>query len=154
VENVLISEFVRATGLTVDTVRFYIRLGLLRPETGTKGGANPYQVFTAEHVDVARIIRLAQSLGFSLSEIATLNDEHRQGKITNQRSIEIMSQQLARLEEKAGQLNAMMAYIRAKLEWLEGGGEGPEPRFPGVGRQSAAERLKGGRSMAPGVKPR
>ena len=49
----LISEFARASGLTPDTIRFYIRRGLLKPETSRKGGSNPYQIFTAEHVQVA-----------------------------------------------------------------------------------------------------
>ncbi len=33
----LISEFARTSGLSRDTVRFYVRLGLLRPETNGKG---------------------------------------------------------------------------------------------------------------------
>ncbi len=62
----LISEFARATRLSTDTVRFYIRRGLLVPENNGKGGRNPYQIFTAEHVQTARLIRMAQSLGMSL----------------------------------------------------------------------------------------
>jgi MerR family transcriptional regulator, copper efflux regulator len=46
---VLISEFVRATGLTPDTVRLYVRRGLLKPLTGRRD-----QVFTDEHVQMAR----------------------------------------------------------------------------------------------------
>ena len=37
----LISEFARLTGLTRDTVRFYARLGILRPQTNGKGGRHP-----------------------------------------------------------------------------------------------------------------
>jgi DNA-binding transcriptional MerR regulator len=71
----LISKFARATGLTPDTIRFYVRRGLLKPLTGNKGGSNPYQVFTDEHVQMARTVRMGmvQSLGFSLREIAALN---------------------------------------------------------------------------------
>jgi DNA-binding transcriptional MerR regulator len=68
----LISEFARAAEMSVDTVRFYVRKGLLQPETGMKGGANPYQIFTPEHVEQARMIRMAQGLGFSLREISAL----------------------------------------------------------------------------------
>jgi DNA-binding transcriptional MerR regulator len=125
----LISEFARATGLSADTVRFYIRRGLLKPETGRKGGSNPYQIFTAEHVQTARIIKMAQALGFSLKEIAALAEEYEAGAITPARSAEIMRLQLLRLQEKAAQLNVMVAYVRAKLAWMEDGGEGPEPKF-------------------------
>ena len=77
----LISEFARATGLTRDTVRFYVRRGLLKPLAGNKGGSNPYQVFTHEHVQTARAIRMAQSLGFSLREIGVLNVEYQARRI-------------------------------------------------------------------------
>jgi MerR family copper efflux transcriptional regulator len=135
--HMLISEFARATGLTPDTIRFYVRRGLLKPETSGKGGSNPYQFFTAEHVQTARIIRFAQSLGFSLREIATLNGEYQAGAITQARSAEILRQQLARLEEKAVHLNEMIAYLRAKLEWMNAAGDGPEPDFAEYMRRSS-----------------
>jgi len=116
----LISEFARAAGL---------RRGLLTPFAGNKGGSNPYQVFTNEHVQMARTIRMAQSLGFSLREIAALNAEHQAKRITPSRGAEILSAQLVRLEEKAAHVNAMIRYIRAKLAWLDAGSKGPEPNF-------------------------
>ena len=123
----LISEFARAAGLSVDTVRFYVRRGLLRPEIGRKGGSNPYQIFGEEHVDAARLIRMSQSLGFSLREIGTMAAEYYDGGITPERSREIMADQLTRLEQKAAELNAMLCYIRAKLDWIDGGQIGDEP---------------------------
>jgi MerR family transcriptional regulator, copper efflux regulator len=98
----LISEFVRATGLTPDTVRFYVRRGLLKPLTGSKGGSNPYQVFTDEHVQMARTVRMAQSLGFSLREIAALNVEYQAKRMTTARGAEVLRAQLGRLEDKGG----------------------------------------------------
>jgi MerR family transcriptional regulator, copper efflux regulator len=141
----LISEFSRATGLSADTVRFYVRRGLLKPETGSKGGSKPYQVFTAEHVRVARTIRMAQSLGFSLREITALNDEYRAGAMTESRGAEILRKQLGRLEEKAAHVNAMADYIRAKLAWLETGSHGPEPDFGDYESRNGAENR--GRSV-------
>ena len=124
-----ISEFAKNTGLTPDTIRFYIRRGLLDPETGAKGGRNPYQIFTEEHVRTARLIRMAQSLGMSLKEISAISEEHRKGLITQERSIELMEMQLARLEAKKAELDAMGNYLRAKLVWLRAGEPGPEPQF-------------------------
>ena len=126
----LISEFARATGLTTDTVRFYIRRGLLTPDTSSKGGRNPYQVFTAEHVLAARLIRMAQSVGMSLKEIAIVSDEHRHGGITRERSIEILSGQLHRLDQKAAKLEMVVSYLRAKIAWLMDDEHGTEPAFP------------------------
>lgn len=116
----LISEFARRAGLSVDTVRFYIRKGLLAPDTGIKGGSNPYQLFTSEHLEAARVIRMAQGLGFTLREIAALAAEHNAGYMTPARSLELMQVQLGKLEEKAAQLGAMIDYTRAKIAWMQG----------------------------------
>ena len=126
----LISEFSRATGLSTDTIRFYVRRGLLVPETGAKGGANPYQIFTLEHVKTARMIRMGQSLGMPLKEIAALNAEYQAGGMTRERSVAVMAGQLAKLEEKAAELATMTGYMRRKLLWLEDGAVGEEPDFP------------------------
>ena len=81
----MIGEFSRATGLSTDTIRFYIRRGLLVPETGAKGGGNPYQIFRQQHVTAARMIRMGQSLGMPLKEIAALNAEYRAAGMTRER---------------------------------------------------------------------
>jgi MerR family copper efflux transcriptional regulator len=125
----LISNFARRAGLTTDTVRYYVRLGLLRPETDGKGGDHPYQVFTAEHLLAAKIIRTAQSLGMSLKEIAAVSAARRAGDMTPDRSIEVLRGQLGRLEVKAAELAAMQGYLNAKIAWLTGGEHGPPPDF-------------------------
>jgi DNA-binding transcriptional MerR regulator len=80
----LICELARETGLTTDTVRFYVRRGLLTPETNGKGGRNPYQVFTAEHVR-AKFICTAQSLGLSSKDLAAIGKERQAGDWTRRR---------------------------------------------------------------------
>jgi MerR family copper efflux transcriptional regulator len=128
-KSVLISDFARRAGLTPDTVRFYVRLGLLRPETSVKGGARPYQVFTAEHLLAAKIIRTAQSLGMALKEIAAISEARRAGDMTRDRSIETLTAQLDRLEIKNAELVAMKSYLNAKIAWLKRGEQGPPPDF-------------------------
>lgn len=137
----LIAEFALKAGLSKDTVRFYVRRGLIVPATGGKGGRNPYQIFSDEDVRTARMIRMAQSLGMSLKEIAAINRENRAGRITRARSIELLRDQLARLDAKAREIGAMTAYLRAKLAWYERGGKSPEPDFQAylarIGRKRA-----------------
>ena len=123
----LISEFARVTGRPRDTVRFYARLGLLQPKTTGKGGRHPYNDFTDKDIQAAEMIRIAQSLGMSLKEIATINEERRKGRLTNERRVQIMSAQLVGLEAKAAELEVMISYVRAKIDWLKGGQQGPEP---------------------------
>jgi MerR family copper efflux transcriptional regulator len=130
----LISEFARVTGLPRDTVRFYARLGLLQPKTNSKGGRHPYSIFADKDIQAAEVIRIAQSLGMSLKEIAAFTEERRKGRLTRERRAQIMSVQLVGLEAKATELEMMISYVRAKLHWLKGDEQGPEPDFKSFAR--------------------
>ncbi len=125
----LISEFARTTELSVDTIRFYIRKGLIKPHVTAMGGSRPYQMFKSEHVQIVRMVRVAQALGFSIKEISALNKEYKASAIDPTRGIKIMQMQIAKLEEKKKQLSTMVKYMRAKIAWLQGGKIGPEPGF-------------------------
>jgi DNA-binding transcriptional MerR regulator len=130
----LISEFARVTGLPRDTVRFYARLGLLQPKTNGKGGRHPYSVYTDKDIQAAEVIRISQSLGMSLKEIAAFTEERRKGRLTSERRTEIMSAQLISLEAKATELEVMISYVRAKIAWLKGGQQSSEPNFESYAR--------------------
>lgn len=124
-----IKEFSQATGLPIDTIRFYIRKGLIKPEVGTKGGSNPYQIFTAEHVQAAKIIRVSQALGFPLKGIGTGIADYMKGEIATDRSIAIVREQLEKMERKAEEAAQVVLYMRAKLAWMEAGAKGNGPDF-------------------------
>ncbi|MGH7553605.1 MAG: heavy metal-responsive transcriptional regulator [Longimicrobiales bacterium] len=64
-----IGDVAAQTGVTVESLRYYERRGLLR----TNGRrANGYREFPTEAVRIVRFIKRAQSLGFSLSEVEDL----------------------------------------------------------------------------------
>ncbi len=76
---------------------------------------------------------MAQILGMSLKEIGALSDELRDHGISDDRSIEIMSMQLRRIEERMAEMNVMAGYLRAKVSWLKSGKQGPEPELNDFG---------------------
>ncbi|NKJ08407.1 MerR family transcriptional regulator [Rhizobium sp. SG741] len=117
----LISAFAAATGLSRDTIRFYIRLGLIEPQKRSGGARHPYQIFSARDVTAAKMIRTAQSLGLSLKEISAIAKERREGRMTQSRSADILRGQVNLLEKKAIELSAMTDYLYDKIRWIEGG---------------------------------
>lgn len=125
----LISEFAKLSGLSRDTIRFYVKLGLFKPARSTKGGRIGYQEFTGDDVQTAKVVRAGQSLGLSLGEIALLESERRERGMGSERRIEILRRQLQMLEQKKAQLDAATAYVAAKIEWLIAGGNGVRPTF-------------------------
>ena len=69
VRGVQIGKVARATGLSVDTVRFYEKEGLLRQPERTEGG---FRLYSAGDIENLHFIHRAQELGFSLAEIREL----------------------------------------------------------------------------------
>lgn len=63
-----IGKLAELSRCTPKAIRLYEKLGLL-PEPERRG---TYRVYTAQHLDIVRIIRTAQSVGFKLSEMRTL----------------------------------------------------------------------------------
>ena len=130
----LISEFVRRTGLAGETVRYYVRFGLLQPQATNKGGSHPYLMFTNDDVHSADVIRVGQALGLSLREIAELRKARRSGDLPRKKRIALMKDQLARLEVKSAELERLKTYVRAKIIWQQGGEKGDEPTLRSVTR--------------------
>ena len=64
-----IGEVSKQADVSVDTVRYYERRGLLPAAPRTPSG---YRVFSAEAVERVLFIKQAQELGFSLNEIDVL----------------------------------------------------------------------------------
>ncbi len=64
-----IGHLARATGVNIETVRYYQRIGLIQePQKPLTG----YRVYQTETIDRIKFIKRAQPLGFSLQEIAEL----------------------------------------------------------------------------------
>lgn len=125
----LISEFAKAAELPIDTVRFYVAKGLLKPERSAKGGSNPYQLFKPDDVTAARMIRLQQTLGYSLGEILALNEEYRLGAHSPERTLEILQTQIERLEERRAALDTALRFLRGKVDWIKAGKPEGAPRL-------------------------
>jgi len=51
------------------------------------------------------------------------------GELTCERGIEVMSAQLVRLEAEATELETMISYVRAKIDWMTRGKQGRQPDF-------------------------
>lgn len=62
-----IGELARATGVSVDTIRYYEKLGLLPPARRSASGYREYSSGAGNRI---RVIRNAVELGFPLIEIA------------------------------------------------------------------------------------
>lgn len=110
--------FCEATGLTRDTVNFYVRLGLIEP-AGNGSATNTYRDFDEAQVEAAEMITAAKSLGFSLNEIKRLAERYRAAELDANAQASILREQLVKLEERRSALSAMEKALKAKLARIE-----------------------------------
>ena len=65
----IVSELSKHTGVRAHVVRYYVKIGILKPK---RHPINGYKLFSTEDVHRICFIRRAQCLGFKLSEIEKL----------------------------------------------------------------------------------
>lgn len=69
-----VSEISKSSSVTADTIRHYIRIGLLNPKRNQHNG---YKLFKVADINIVKFISQAKHLGFSLDNIGTiLNHSH------------------------------------------------------------------------------
>ncbi|WP_428536128.1 MerR family transcriptional regulator [Rhodopila sp.] len=126
----MIAAFARESRLSVDAVRLYVRRGLLQPETGTKGGSRPYQIFSALDIEKARIIRAGQALGLSLKEIGVFLNKRAFDGNEDDVVIAFLAEQRDRLTGRISDLEKLVSFVDAKIAWLQDPSIGPSPPYP------------------------
>ncbi len=75
-QGIQIGKVADQTGLSIDTIRFYQKIGLVKQPARSEGG---FRLFTDIEIRDLVFIQKAQELGFSLTEIkqlSILNQEH------------------------------------------------------------------------------
>ena len=98
-----VAELARLTGVTPDVIRYYTRIGLLKP---ARNADNNYKQFGPNDVKCVQFIRRAQRLGFTLAEIAEIIENSRQGNTPCPMVRETIRQ---RIEENSRSLKELVA---------------------------------------------
>lgn len=107
------------SGTSIDTIRYYERLGLLPPPARSASG---YRHYSSPDVERLSFIRRAKALGFSLAEIAELLaiSSARNGDMAPLR--EHTAATLATVEQRIVELERMRAALHTLLQQCPGSG--------------------------------
>jgi DNA-binding transcriptional MerR regulator len=108
-----IGEVASSSGLTVDAVRYYERMGLLSHDARTSGGFRTYRPAIVERL---AFIRQAQSLGLRLRDIRELIGINGKGRQHCERVRGLLIQRLADVETQMAELKAFRRTLRAALD--------------------------------------
>jgi MerR family transcriptional regulator, copper efflux regulator len=113
----LIGEVARQAGVSRDAVRLYTRLGLV-PREPRQAGSRIYADYDESAVELVEGIKIAQSIGFTLSELGPIAAAYVAGSLDDDRQRELLAAKLDQIEDKQRQLGQMSEFLRAKLEDL------------------------------------
>ncbi len=118
-----IGEAARQSGCSIETIRYYERVGLLPKPART---ASRYRVYAAEDVRRLAFVRHARALGFTLDDIRTLLTlRARQGSCNEVRHVAA-----ARLAEVRARIARLRSMERVLSEAVRRCDDGRRPRCP------------------------
>jgi MerR family mercuric resistance operon transcriptional regulator/MerR family copper efflux transcriptional regulator len=103
-----IGEVAGQAGVTVDTVRFYERVGVLPPAARTESG---YRDYAPDVIDRIRLTRELQAIGFTLNDAVAALAAHDAGGATCESERWRLQAVLDRVDAKLAELSALRGRI-------------------------------------------
>ncbi|KWV29477.1 MerR family transcriptional regulator [Micromonospora rifamycinica] len=111
------SEAARRSGFSLDTLRYYEKIGLLSGIGRTSGGR---RVFTDEDLSWLVIFRCLRDTGMPIAEMCRYAELSRAGEHTAAARQELLEQHAARVEEQMTLLQRQYAHLREKIRFYQG----------------------------------
>jgi DNA-binding transcriptional MerR regulator len=109
----IVSELAQRAGIPAHVVRYYARIGLLKPDRHPENG---YKLFRRDDIHRVHFIRLAKGLGFKLNEIDEFLDQACQGKSVCPDVRIILKQRIAQNKAEIDQLQRQLAHMEGALQ--------------------------------------
>jgi len=112
----LINELSKKTGISVHTIRFYQKSGLIEGRHDNAVTSNNYYHYNDITIEKLALISDAKSVGFTIKEIGQIIDAWYNRKYTKKQKLGILEEKLATLEQKMKEIKEMKKQI---LEFKE-----------------------------------
>ena len=107
-----IGQVANVTGLSIDTIRFYEKQGLLKRSPRTLGG---FRLFGAGDIETLKFVRKAQEWGFSLNQIRELLILRADHVPACSHVKELLDQKLTAVEQKITELRSLELSLKRAL---------------------------------------
>jgi MerR family transcriptional regulator, copper efflux regulator len=112
-----ISVLAQRSGLSVDTIRFYEKKGLIDSDL-VRRQTNNYRDYSEESLERLALIQQAKRLGFTLTEIQQWIQDFESDRLTVQEKQYILGRKLEAIDGRIGELQQMKIYLCAKIQRL------------------------------------
>lgn len=102
------------TGLSLHTLRYYERIGLLHDVARDTGGRRRY---TTADLDWLRFLMRLRQTGMSITEMLRYAELRRQGSATQAERCTMMEAQLAHVQQEIDRLQTLAGFLADKVRW-------------------------------------
>ena len=118
--NYTIGQLARASGIATSTVRYYERLGIIRPDSRSESN---YRLYGEETLKRLRFIRTSQATGFTLADVAILINL-RNGSNSCCKEVQgLIEQRLADVKKRMDDLHHVQRVLQAALRGCQRTGQ-------------------------------
>ena len=108
-----ISQLAQAAEVPTTTVRYYERIGLVKPEDRSHGN---YRLYSDESLSKLKFIRAAQATGFTLDDVKALFSDDVGGTPTCGSVQGLIEDRLANIEKRLRDLRHVRRVLKLALE--------------------------------------
>jgi MerR family transcriptional regulator, Zn(II)-responsive regulator of zntA len=111
----LVSELAKQCEVTTDAIRYYTRLGLLKPERNME---NDYRLYNKVDIKRLKFIHRAKHLGYTLNEITQIFQECEKSKSPCPKVREIIQRRIVENRKKIDQALKLQEHMeKALVSW-------------------------------------
>lgn len=114
----LIGRLAAEANTTKDTIRHYDQLGLLKSRK-RQAGSRLYTEFHPECVERIELIKSAQAIGFTLTEIKDSLNDYYDGQLDIDLQLSITQQKLAQVKKQQATISLMIEMLAEQIKVLE-----------------------------------
>ncbi|ANS74538.1 MerR family transcriptional regulator [Paenibacillus yonginensis] len=111
-----IQELADKMGLTIHTIRYYEKEGLL-DDRHVRRESNNYRNYSEEAVERLKLIKKFQSIGCSLAELKEVLRDHDANTQTNRQIIDWIHNKKKEIESKKEEYDQMLGTLNKMLEY-------------------------------------
>jgi DNA-binding transcriptional MerR regulator len=114
------AQVTEKTGFTIDTLRYYERIGLLHEVGRTAGGR---RFFTEQDVEFLQLLRCLRYTGMPVAEMLRFVSLLRSGEATREERVDVLREHEARVAAQIARLEEHREHIRFKIRLYSGAPE-------------------------------
>lgn len=118
ISYLLIGTLAKKAETTKDTVRHYDDLGLLKSRK-RQAGSRFYTEFHPESVERIALIKSAQAVGFTLTEIESSLDDYYDGNLSLDEQLNLTQNKLYQVQKQQTTFNQIVELLNERIEALK-----------------------------------